>query len=117
MCLLTVYLICVTRYLITINLLGIWPPGDGYTRGGAVFADDPPPPQREKITRLGGGGSSWSGGWRVRLWTVSNMPCAGAIWFPPVVHDWVNKGLCATGNIQIPRHLSKRVPMEGFLRV
>ena len=52
-----------------------------------------------------------------RLVGSLNLPCTGALWiclvpehfdFPPVVHDWVNKGLgmsscvCATGHIKDP---------------
>ena len=54
---------------------------------------------------------SWSGGWRVRLWTDRS---AVPICLLPehfdflMVHDWVNKGLgmsshgCATGHIEDP---------------
>ena len=72
-------------------------------RGSAVISDNPT--IREKphvidpgiylILRLGQ--SSWSGGWCVRLWTDRLAGWIGLMQehlaFPPVVHDWVNKGL------------------------
>ena len=50
------------------------------------------------------GRSSWSGGWRVWLWTDSPVVRICLVLdhfdFPPVIHDWVNKGLGMSSQIK-----------------
>ena len=72
---------------------------------------DPPPPLKARgiIDPPQLGRLSWSGVWRVRLWTDRSVAriCLVLEHFdslpPPVVHDWVIKGLgmsirvCVTG--------------------
>ena len=89
-------------------------------RSVAVISEDTPPLLiREKTPPVEEPGRSlWSGGWRVRLWTdrsaVRICLVPEHFGFPPVVHDWVNKGLgmsscvCMTGHISYLVTLNQR---------
>ena len=77
----TTYVFSSPQKLLLLVIILTKPPGDRWpTRGGAVFADDPLPNRKRNTPPLlpedpgynrssDLGRSSWSGGWRVRLWT------------------------------------------------
>ena len=102
------------------------PHGDGLLVAGLFFTDYPPswekiPPVEDPGLCDPPGEPGWLSWWHVRLWTdvlsVRVPPAELNISaFPPVLRDWVTKGLGMSSLVYATGHIKDPVPLIGKRR-